>query len=94
VAVHCRLGRLPDLNPRLQVYSLESLPRSHHCSQESSLLPGAITAPRKTLTAENFPYVNNIEPTEHNFNKECFLLLLGRILHRIGPDTSKYIFFK
>ncbi len=32
LAVHCRLGRLPDLNLGLQVYSLVSLPMSHHCS--------------------------------------------------------------
>ncbi len=32
LAVHCRLGRLPDSNPGLQVYSLVSLPMSHHCS--------------------------------------------------------------
>jgi hypothetical protein len=31
LAVHCRLGRLPDLNPGLQAYSLVLLPMSHHC---------------------------------------------------------------
>jgi hypothetical protein len=33
LAIHCRLGKLPDSNPGLQVYSLVSLPMSHHCSQ-------------------------------------------------------------
>jgi hypothetical protein len=32
LAVHGRLGRLPDLNPGLQVYCLLSLPMSRHCS--------------------------------------------------------------
>jgi hypothetical protein len=46
-AVHCRLGRLLDLNPGLQFYNLVSLPMSttapimsHHCSHnEPPLLP-------------------------------------------------------
>jgi hypothetical protein len=36
LAVHYRLGRLPDSNPELQVYSLVSLPMSHHCSLENT----------------------------------------------------------
>ncbi len=32
LAVLCRLGRLLDSNPGLQVYSLVSLQMSHHCS--------------------------------------------------------------
>jgi hypothetical protein len=36
-AVHCRLGRLPDSNPGLQVYSLALLPISHYCSQIKDL---------------------------------------------------------
>ncbi len=31
-AVHCRLGRLLDLNPGLEFCNLVSLPMSHHCS--------------------------------------------------------------
>jgi hypothetical protein len=34
-----RLGRLPDLNPGLQVYSLVSLPIRHHCSQRATIAP-------------------------------------------------------
>ncbi len=36
-AVHCRLGRRPDSNPGLQVYSLALLPISHYCSQIKDL---------------------------------------------------------
>ncbi len=32
LAVHCRLGKLPDLNQGLQVNSLVSIPMSHHYS--------------------------------------------------------------
>jgi hypothetical protein len=38
LAVYCRLGRLPDLNPRLQVYSLVLLPLSHHYSSSQSCM--------------------------------------------------------
>jgi hypothetical protein len=33
-AVHCRLGRLLDLNPGLQFHNLVLLPMSHHCSHQ------------------------------------------------------------
>ncbi len=32
LAVHCRLGRLLDVNPEPQFHNLVSLPMSHHCS--------------------------------------------------------------
>ncbi len=32
LAVHCRLGRLPDSNSGLQFHNLVSLPISYHCS--------------------------------------------------------------
>jgi hypothetical protein len=39
LAVLCRLGRLLDSNPGLQLHNLVSLPMSHHCSHEPPLLP-------------------------------------------------------
>ncbi len=54
LAVHCRLGRLTDSNLRLQVYSLVSLPLSHHCCpNEPPLLPQwATTAPWWNMPVE------------------------------------------
>jgi hypothetical protein len=39
LAVHCRLGRVLDLNPGLQFRNLVSLPMSHHCSPNEPPLP-------------------------------------------------------
>ncbi len=44
LAIHCRLGRLLDLNPGLQYHNLVSLPMSHHCSLTTTA-PWATTAP-------------------------------------------------
>ncbi len=58
LAVHCRLERLLDSNPGLQVYSLVSLPMSPHCSLYST----TYSFDKKHVLSTWFCALGNLDP--------------------------------